>query len=159
MTGFRIINSYSTKGPSNNTHSVPSDIIIPSLPGPTLTLGELNIHHLSADSLRSLKEDEMAPSVPYMDRATELGYTLLNTPPVYTWFSMSLVGRLGVLDLAFACPLLGSWFSEWSDGLRRPGPTTFPSNAVSRRYCFEPPLPSQTGPCQTGPTLKTLLSA
>ena len=38
MTRFTIINSYSTKGWSNNTHSVPPDLIIPNLPGPTLTL-------------------------------------------------------------------------------------------------------------------------
>ena len=38
MTRFTIINSYSTKGWSNNTRSVPPDLIIPNLPGLKLTL-------------------------------------------------------------------------------------------------------------------------
>ena len=42
-TAFTIINSYSTKGRSNNTRSVPPDIIFPSSPLPTLTLGDLDI--------------------------------------------------------------------------------------------------------------------
>jgi len=64
-TGFTIINSSSTKGRSNNTRSVPPDIIVPSSPLPTLTLGDLNIHHPTADPLRTFKEDEIATSSPY----------------------------------------------------------------------------------------------
>jgi len=63
-TGFTIINSYSTKGRSNNTRSVPRDIIFPSSPLPTLTLGDLNIHHPAADPLSTFKEDEIATSTP-----------------------------------------------------------------------------------------------
>jgi len=116
-TGFTIINSYSTKGRLNNTRSVPPDIIFPASSLPTLTLGDLNIHHPIADPLRTFKEDELATSSPYFDRATELGFSLLNTPGVFTRFSMSLIGRPGVLDLAFACPLLAPYFTEWSDPL------------------------------------------
>jgi len=79
-TGFTIINSYSTKGRLNNTRSIPPDIIFPASHLPTLTLGELNIHHLTADPLRTFKEDELATSTPYFDRATELGFSLLNLP-------------------------------------------------------------------------------
>jgi len=79
-TGFTIINSYSTKGRLNNTRSVSPDIIFPESPLPTLTLGDLNIHHPTADPLRVFKEDEIATSSPYFDRATELGFTLLNVP-------------------------------------------------------------------------------
>jgi len=94
-TGFTIINSYSTKGRANNTRSVPPDIIFPASPLPTLTLGDLNIHHPTADPLRAFKEDEIATSTPDFDRATDLGFSLLNTPDVFTRFSMSLVGRPG----------------------------------------------------------------
>jgi len=90
-TRFTIINSYSTKGRSNNTRSVPPDIIFPTSHMPTLTLGDLNIHHPTADPLRSFKEDEIATSAPYFDRATDLGFSLLNTPGVFTRFSMSLI--------------------------------------------------------------------
>jgi len=117
IVGFILVNFYSTKGRSNNTRSVPADVIFPDLSGPVLTWGDLNIHHPTADPLRTFKEDELATSVPYFDRATGLGYSLLNTPGVYTRFSMSMVGRPGVIDLAFACPLLAPYFSEWSDPL------------------------------------------
>ena len=114
-TGFTIINSYSTKGGSNNTHTVPPDIIFPSSPLPALTLGDVNIHHPTADPLRTFKEDEIATSTPYFHRATDLRFSLLNTPGVFIRFSMSLIGRPCVLDLAFACPLLAPYFTEWSD--------------------------------------------
>jgi len=120
-TGFTIINSYSTKCRSNNTRSVPPDVIFPSSPLLTLTLGDLNIHHPTADPLRVFKEDEIATSTPYFDRATDLGFSLLNTPGVFTRFSMSPIGRPGVLDLAFACPLLAPYFTEWSDPLPSTG--------------------------------------
>ena len=96
MTRFTIINSYSTKGCLNNTQTVPPDLIFPSLPGPTFTLGDLNTHHPTADPLRSFKDHGLATSVSYFDRATKLGSSLLNTHEVYTRFSMSLMGRPGV---------------------------------------------------------------
>ena len=134
-TGFTIVNSYSTKGPLNNTRSVPPDIIFPVSPLPTLTFGDLNIHHPTADPLRTYKEDELGTSTPYTDRATNLGFSLLNTPGVFTSFSMSLIGRPGVLDLAFACPLLARYFWEWSDPLPSTGSDHLP--IVLR---FEAPL-------------------
>jgi len=87
-TGFTIINSYSTKGRSNHTRSVPPNVIFTSCPLPTLTLGDLNIHHPTANPLRVFKEDEIATSTPYFDRARDLGFSLLNTPAVFTRFSM-----------------------------------------------------------------------
>jgi len=134
-TGLTIINSYSTKGRSNNTRSVPPDIIFPSSLLPTLTLGDLNIYHPTADALRVCKEDEIATSSPYFDRATDLGFSLLNTPAVFTRFSMSLVGHPGVLDLAFACALRSPFFSEWSDPL----PSTS-SDHIPILLPFEAPL-------------------
>jgi len=134
-TGFTIINSYSSRGRSNNTRSVPPDVIFPSSPLPTLTLGDLNIHHPTSDPLRSFKEDEIATSSPYLDRATDVGFSLLKTPAVFTRFSISLIGRPGVLDLAFACPLLVPYFSEWSDPL----PSTS-SDHIRILLRFEAPL-------------------
>ena len=93
MTRFTIVNSYSTKGRSNNTRSVPCDLIFASLPSPRLTLGHFNSHYPTTDPLRRLKEDELATSVPDFNKATELGFPLLNTPGVYTQSSMSLIGQ------------------------------------------------------------------
>ena len=112
LVGFTIVNSYSIKGRSNNTSSVPPDLIFPVLSGPVFTLGDLNIHHRTADPLRAFEEEELAISIPYFDRATDLSFSLLNSAGVYTRFSMSLVGTLGVIDLPFACPLLAPYFSE-----------------------------------------------
>jgi len=82
-----------------------------------------------------LKEDEIATSTPYFDRATDLGFSLLNTPGVFTRFSMSLIGRPGVLDLAFACPHLAPYFTEWSDPLLSTG-----SDHIPILLRFEAPL-------------------
>jgi len=112
-TSFSIINSYSTKGCLNNSRSVSPQIVFPLSSTPTLTLGDLNIHHPASDPRRAFKEHEIATSAPYFDRATELGFSLLNTPGVFTRFSMSLIGRPGVIDLAFACPILAPYLSEW----------------------------------------------
>jgi len=91
-TGFTIINSSSTKGRTNNTRSVPPHIMFSSSPLPTLTLGDFNIHDPTADPLRTFKEDEIATSTPYFDRATDLGFSLLNTPGVFTRFPCRLSG-------------------------------------------------------------------
>jgi len=140
-TGFTIINSYSTKGRLNNTRSVPPDTVFPGSPLPTLTLGDLNIHHPTADPLTVFKENEIATSSPYVDRATELGFTLLNVPGVFTRFSMSLIGRPGVIDLAFACPLLAPYFTEWTDPLPSTG-----SDHIPILLRFEAPLFSAPPP-------------
>ena len=156
-TGFTIINSYSTKGRSNNTRSVPPDIIFPSSPLPTLTLGDLNIHHPTADPLRTFKEEEIATSSPYFDRATDLGFSLLNTPGVFTRFSMSLIGRPGVLDLAFACPLLTPYFSEWSDPLPSTGSDHIPILLRFEAPLFQAPPPSPNRALTDWATLETSL--
>ena len=173
-TGFAIINSYSTKGRSNNTRSVPADVIFPSSPLPTLTLGDINIHHLTADPLRVFKEGEIATSTPYFDRATDLGFSLLNTPGVFTRFSISLIRRPGVLDLAFACPLLAPYVTEWSDPLPStgsdhirillrfeaplfPAPPPTPNWALSDRAALESSLKAKTiSPAPPLPTTHSL---
>jgi len=141
-TGFMIINSYSTKGRSNNTRSVLPDISFLSSPLPTLTLGDLNIHHPTADPLRVFKEDEIATSAPYFDRATDLGFSLLNTLGVFTRFSSSLIGRPGVLDLAFACPLLAPYLSEWFDPLPSTGSDHIPILLRFEAPLFRAPAPT-----------------
>ena len=143
LSTFTIMNSYSTKAGSNNTGFVPADLIFPQLPGPTLTLGDLNIPHATADPLRGFqfKEDELATSIPYFHRARELGFSLLNTRGVYSRFSMSLLGRPGVLDVAFACALLAPYFSEWSDPLPSTGSDHIPILLRFEASLFRAPPP------------------
>lgn len=110
---FSIINSYSTKGASNNTRTVPPDLVFPCLPHPTLTLGDLNLHHPTTDPLSSFKQDDLASSTPNFDMATELGFSLLNPPGVY-------------INLPSACPLVVPFLSEWSDPLPLTGSDHIP---------------------------------
>jgi len=158
-TGFTIINSYSTKGRLNNTRSIPPDIVFPACSLPTLTLGDLNIHPPTADPLRTFKEDELATSMPYFDRATELGFSLLNTPGVFTRFSMSLIGRPGVLDLAFACPLLAPYFTEWSDPLPPTGSDHVPILLRFEAPLFRAPPPAPNWALTEWPLLEVSLKA
>jgi len=133
--------------------------MFPSSPLPTLTLGDFNIHHPTADPLRTFKEDEIATSAPYFDRATDLGFSLLNTPGVFTRFSMSLVGRPGVLDLAFACPLLSPYFSEWSDPLPSTGSDHIPILLRFEALLFRAPPPTPNWVLSDWPALDTTLKA
>jgi len=158
-TGFTIINSDSTKGGSNNTSSVPPDLIFSSSPLPTLTLGDLNIHHPTADPLRVFKEDDIGTSTPYFDRATDLGFTLLNIRGVFTRFSMSLIGRPGVLDLAFACHLLAPYFTEWSDPLPSTGSDHIPILLRFEAPLFRPPHPTPNWALTDWATLDTFLKS
>ena len=98
-TGFMIVNCYSTKGRLKNTRSVPLEIIFPESPLLTFMLGDRNIHHPTADPLRVFTEDELATSTPSFDRATDLGFTLLNVPS-----QVSLIG--------FPCLSLGTLASS-----------------------------------------------
>ena len=143
-TRFSIINSYRTKGRLDNTRSVSPDIVFPRSATPTLTLSDLNIHHPTSDPLRVFKEEGIATSTPYFDRATELGFSLLNTPGVFTRFSMSLIGRPGIIDLAFACPLLAPYLSEWSDPLPSTGSDHVPIHVrfEAPLFCAPPPSPN-----------------
>ena len=141
-TRFSIINPYSTKGRLNHTRSISPEIVFPWSATPTLTLGDLNIHPHTSDPLRVFKEDEIATSAQYFDRATEPGFSLLNTPGVFTRFSMSLVGRPGVIDLAFACPLLAPYFTEWSDPLPSTGSEHIPILLRFEAPLFRAPPPS-----------------
>ena len=145
-TRFWIINSYSTKGRSNNSRSVPAEVVFPRSDTLTLTLGDVNIHHPTSDPLWVFKEDEIATPAPYFDRATELGFSLLNTPGVFTRFSMSLIGRPGVIDLAFACPLLAPYLSEWSDLLPSTGSDHIPILLHFEAPLFRPPPRPSIGP-------------
>jgi len=156
-TGFTIINSYSTKGRLNNTRSVPPDIIFPATPLPTVMLGDLNIHHPTADPLRTFKEDELATATPYFARATELGFSLLNTPGVFTRFSMSLIGRPGFLDLAYACPLLALYFSEWCDPLHSTGSYHIPILLRFEAPLFHAPPPTLNWAVTEWPALDSSL--
>src|SRR5437588_6579359 len=99
---FRVYNLYSTNSTSPARRTVtPADAFCANH-FPTLVVGDFNVHHSISDPLRHLSSTEHAISPPYLDRALDLGYSLVNMPGVYTRYPFDLSTRPSVLDLAFA---------------------------------------------------------
>jgi len=80
---------------------------------PYLVAGDFNIHNAARDPSRLLSSREEKESVPYFDRASDLGFTLLNTPGIYTRFPFSGTHRPSSIDLAFTNPHMFSAFRSW----------------------------------------------
>ena len=118
-TRFRLTNVYSHSLPGSTKSVDPSDAL-PDADFPCLVAGDFNIHNPAADPLRVTSRSEEKASAPYFDRASDLAYSLLNTPGVYTRFPLSGTFRPSAIDLAFANPLIRPAFQSWD-------PTTLPS--------------------------------
>ena len=100
-TCFRLASVYS-RVLGDPSHSVPPHVACQPLDFPFLVAGDFNIHNPAADPFRLPSRKEDAMSSPYYDLASDLGYSLLNTPGVYTSFPMASNHRRSVIDLAFA---------------------------------------------------------
>ena len=109
---FLIVNCYSVWGLTATARTVSPVLALPSFTSPTLVVGDFNIHHPSADPARTHSSSELKASFPYFSRAAELGYSLLNTPGVYTRFPLQGSSRPSVVDLAFASSTLMPFFQE-----------------------------------------------
>ena len=120
-TKFRLTNVYSRSLPGS-TKSVGPSITLPDVNFPCLVARDFNIHNHAVDPLRVTTRSEEKASAPYFNRATDLAYSLLNTPGVYTRFPLSGTFRPSAIDLAFANPLIRPAFQSWDA-------TTLPSTA------------------------------
>jgi len=109
---FRIGNSYARPLPPA-LHSVSPQTALPTFDFPYLVAGDFNIHNAASDPSRLLSLKEERESDPYFNRATDLGYTLLNTPGIYTRFPFTGTHRPSAIDLAFANPDILSAFRSW----------------------------------------------
>ena len=116
---FRLTNVSSRSLPGS-TKSVDPPDALPDVDFPCLAAGDFNIHNHGADPLRVISRSKEKASTPYFDRATDLAYSLLNTPGVYTRFPLSGIFRPSAIDLAFANPLICPAFISWDS-------TTLPS--------------------------------
>jgi len=94
-------------------HSVSPESSLLDLDHPYLVAGDFNIHNATADPSRLRSSKEEKDSAPYFDRASDLGFTLLNTPAVYTRFPFSGNHRPSTIDLAFANPHMFPAFRSW----------------------------------------------
>jgi len=109
FTRFTIGNAYVGPLPPF-PHSVSPEHSLLDLDHPYLVAGDFNIHNAAIDPTRLLSSKEEKESAPYFDRASERGFTLLNTPGIYTQFTFSGTHRPGIIDLAFANPHMFSAF-------------------------------------------------
>jgi len=72
---------------------------------------------------------------------------------------MSLIGRPGILDLAFACPLLAPYFSAWSDPLPSTGSDHIPILLRFEAHMFLAPPPTPNWGLTDWPALDLALKA
>ena len=120
-------------------------------------MGDFNIHHPSADPIRRHNSSELKASFPYFSRAAEHGYTLQNTPGVYTRFPLQGSSRPSVLDLAFASSSLVPFFQGWSSDLRSTGSDHVPITITIAHPIAAPPPPAPNWVRTDWPTLEPLL--
>ena len=109
---FRLTNVYSRSLPGSVKSVDPLDAL-PDVDFPCLVAGDFNIHNYAVDPLRVISRSEEKASTPYFDRATDLAYSLLNTPGVYTRFPLSGTFRPSAIDLSFANPHIRPAFLSW----------------------------------------------
>jgi len=118
---FRLVNAYSIDSADRKVQSVPPESLF-SDPGLLLLVaGDVNIHNLLSDPLRSFSSQEVSSSTPYFEVAALGGFVLLNSPGVYTRFPLSGKACPVVIDLAFANPLLLPFIRGWKSSLPSTG--------------------------------------
>jgi len=110
---FRIGNTYSRRHhPAPHSVSVESSLL--DVEYPYLVAGDFNIHNPATDPFRLLcSKEEERESAPYFDRASDLGFTLLNTRGMYTPFPFTGTHRPSAIDRAFANPHIFPIFRSW----------------------------------------------
>ena len=136
---FHIVNCYSIWRSSAIERTILPTLALPSTPFPTLVVADFNIHHSSADPIRSHNSSELNASFPYFLRAAELGYTLLNTPGVHTRFPLPGYSRPSVLALAFGSSHLMPLFQEWTTDLPSTGSDHVPIIMMAHPITIPPP--------------------
>jgi len=109
---FRIGNSYA-RPLSAAPHSVSPERALPLFDFPYLVAGDFNIHNVASDPSRLLSAKEEKESAPYFNRASDLGYTLLNTPGINTRFPFTGTHQPSAIDLQFPNTYSFSAFRSW----------------------------------------------
>jgi hypothetical protein len=100
---LELINAYNHHL-SQSRRSIPPDLLFRNTLNPTIIWGNLNIHNICTDPLRSSNRREENLSSLYFTAAAAHSYSLLNIPGRFTRISPNPLQRHGVIDLAFANP-------------------------------------------------------
>ena len=103
---IQVANVYSRSLEHPPSNSVSPASALADLDFPYLVVGHYNIHNPASDPLCVISSTEEWASAPYFDQAMNLGYTLHNTPGVYTRYPLSGGQRRTFIDLAFANSLI-----------------------------------------------------
>ena len=141
---LRIINIYNPPRAAASTapHHTPSDTF-PIGTVATLVAGDFNLHHYAMDPTRAVSRRDYLASEPFFSMADLRGYSLLNTPGVYTRFPLSGVGRPSVLDLAFASASLAPFLAGWDTPYESTGSDHVPILITLATPALMPPRPTQ----------------
>ena len=118
---FRLLNAYSINLADRRVHSVPPESLFPDTSIPLLVVGDLNIDNPLADPLHSSLSQEVSSSAAYFTLDALGGFTLINSPGVYSRFPLSGKVHPSVIDLAFANPLLLPFVKGWEASLPSKG--------------------------------------
>jgi len=110
---FTIGNAYARPLPPA-PHSVSPESALLDFEHPYLVAGDFNIHNAATDPTRLLSWNEERESAPYFEPASDLDFTLLNTPGIYTRFPFTGTHRSSTIDLAFANPHVFPAFRLWA---------------------------------------------
>jgi len=81
---LRIINAYNR--PAEGGHTVTGKGLFTETHEPTLVVGDLNVHTAYTDPMRNLKPGERRKGAHYIRLPALRGYTIINTPGIYTRF-------------------------------------------------------------------------
>src|SRR5437588_3329169 len=139
---FRAYNLYSTDAPGPCLWTVAPHDAFQEHTFPTLVGGDFNIHHPLSDPLRHVSSNEFALSAPYVDKALDRGFTLVNTPGVHTRFPFDLSSRPSVLDLAFSNTPLAPFVASWEISLPSTGSDHLPITITLPAPHLRPAPPS-----------------
>jgi len=109
---FTIGNAYARPLPPS-TYSVSPESSLLDLEHPYLVACDFNIHNAATDPSRLLFSKEKRESTPYFERASDLGFALLNLPGVYTVFPFTGTHRPSTINLVLANPHMFPAFRSW----------------------------------------------
>jgi len=115
-----IINTYNR--PAEGGHTVTAESLFTETNEPTLVVGDLNVHTAYTDPMRNLEPGERRRGEHYMRLAALRGYTIINTPGIYTRFPDNpTLHRPSVIDYTLANNSLLAKVSKWKDVYQRSG--------------------------------------
>ena len=140
---LRIINVYNPprSAASSARRVTPPDVFPPGTVA-TLVAGDFNLHHYTTDPSRAVSRRDYLVSEPFFAMADLRGYSLLNTPGVYTRFPLSGAGRPAVLDLAFDSSSLTPFLAGWDTPYESTGSDHVPILISLATPALQPPRPT-----------------